>query len=398
MLLTIYVFIFLMSNFISIDFSEDTLTALDTKFRKVCDDRFIYCMQEGKWNMDDVIRFKGRIEIALQYASAEKGRLKKLSENYNSEYPTNHKKYFTTAADLMSRMRSTLSTYKKIVYEFRTGKHKRISSSKKAACHGRTSLMEGEYSRDVFGWEAYDAQVKELYSLMEAYLKIARDCCEICKKVIDEEKEIRKNPEQSLSLYNDSYNRALRDQHTTIKQLEDADVTLENGIVKAMREAEDVEKLIAELYHMMNHDGFNNFVVSKALSDAKAAGIDEDELLLWGKDNFPQVLRVRTVLEHIMELDVDKEKHKGKLSGYFMMRFCYWCDILDNSQHAVLLSYVTRKLKGITKVCTLGAIKAEKKKKLLLTNEENGKKQEGFNRQIDEFLESLQGKDSDHVN
>lgn len=80
-----------MTTFISIDFSEDTLTALDTKFRKVCDDRFIYCMQEGKWNMDDVIRFKGRIEIALQYASAEKGRLKKLSENYNSEYPTNHR-------------------------------------------------------------------------------------------------------------------------------------------------------------------------------------------------------------------------------------------------------------------------------------------------------------------
>lgn len=387
-----------MSDFISIDFSEDTLTALDTKFRKVCDDRFIYCMQEGKWNMDDVIRFKGRIEIALQYASAEKGRLKKLSENYNSEYPTNHKKYFTTAADLMSRMRSTLSTYKKIVYEFRMGKHKRKSSSQKAAYRGRTSLMEGEYSKDMFGWDAYDAKVKELYDLMDSYLAIAITCCAICKEVIDEEEKIRQTPALSLPLYNDSYNNALRDQHTTIKQLEDADVTLDNDLVKAMREAADVEMLIADLYHMMNHDSFNNFVVSKALSDAKAAGIDEDELLLWGKDNFPQVLRVRTVLKHIMELDVDKEKHKGKLSGYFMMRFCYWCNILDNSQHAVLLSYVTRKLKGITKVCTLGAIKAEKKKKLLLTNEENRKKQEGFNRQIDEFLESLEGKDSDHVN
>ncbi|MBQ6767729.1 MAG: hypothetical protein IJP46_03545 [Prevotella sp.] len=348
--------------------------------------------------MEDVIRFKGRIELVLHYTSAERDRLEKLAETYNSEYPTNHKKYFTTAADLMSRMRSTLSAYKKIVYEFRMGKHKRKSSSQKAAYRGRTSLMEGEYSKDMFGWDAYDAKVKELYDLMDSYLAIAITCCTICKEVIDEEEKIRQTPALSLPLYNDSYNNALRDQHTTIKQLEDADVTLDNDLVKAMREAADVEMLIADLYHMMNHDGFNNFVVSKALSDAKAAGIDEDELLLWGKDNYPQVLRVRTMLAHIMELEVVKEKHKGKLSGYFMMRFCYWCNIQDDSQHAVLLSYVTRKLRGITDVCKIGAIKAEKKKRLLLTNEEDRERQEGFNRQLDEFLLSLQDNEPDNAN
>lgn len=375
-----------MANPIHIDFTEDSLKILDNKFSSVTDDRFIYCLQEGKWDMEDIVRFGGRIEIAHQYTAAERERLEELSKTYNSEYPTNHRRYFTTAADLMSRMRSTLSAYKTIVYEFRTGKRKR----KKKTANGQTPLMGGDYSKDMFGWEVYDKKAKEQYDKLEAYLNEAIACVDVCTKVIDEENHIRQHSELFMPLYDDSFRNSLRNHHTTIQDLEKLNVSIDDDILKAMKEAKDVEQLISDLYHMLNHDRWNHFVISKALDDAKAAGIDEDELLLWGKENLPQILRVRMMLEHITELDMVKEKHKGKLSGYFMMRFCYWCQILNNSQHAELLKYVTRKLKGVIGVCLIGAVKAEKKKLLKLTNDDNEKVQTAFNQQLDDFLLSLQ--------
>ncbi len=60
-----------MANPIHIDYTEDSLKILDNKFSSVTDDRFIYCLQEGKWDMEDIVRFGGRIEIAQQYTAAE---------------------------------------------------------------------------------------------------------------------------------------------------------------------------------------------------------------------------------------------------------------------------------------------------------------------------------------
>ena len=376
-----------------IEHTEESLRMLDEKFGQVTDDRFMYCLKEGKWDMDDLVRFKGRLELAQQYTSNECDRLEKLSKTFIYAYATNHNKYFTTAAELMSSMRSTLSAYRNIITEFRDTKGKRCATPKQEVSRfDHSALIGGEYSRDMFGWECYDAKAKEVFDLLVGYLNDAEKCLKICLKVIEDEAYVRLHKELYMKIYQDSFNHTFYDNRRTIQKLRDNDVDYDNDILKMMEDAEDVEKLIAEFYHMLDVAEFNDFVISKGIWDGRKNGLDDDETFLWGKENRARVLRVRLLLEHLNELEPDMKmtKHKNKLSGYFLMRLFNWCEIRDNRQHPTLLRYVRKKVKATYDTDKIGAVNAAKRELLNLPSyDEDQETQKAFNQQINAFVDKL---------
>ena len=107
---------------LKIEPSEETLRMLDEKFVPVAEDRFIYCLQQKKWTIEEIHTFNARLQISYEYTLKEYERIQELRKTYNKEYPTNHKKYFSTAIELMSKMRSTLSGYRNITQEFQKKK------------------------------------------------------------------------------------------------------------------------------------------------------------------------------------------------------------------------------------------------------------------------------------
>ena len=375
--------------------TEDSIHMLDEKFGNVVDDRFIYCLKEGKWKLDDIIRFKSRLELAYSYTNMEYDRLLELRKTFNKEYATNNNKYFSTAAQLMSKMRSTLSAYKKIIYEFREGKGKRNGRSQQTlSAYDHSPLVGGAYSPDCFGWEPYDDAVKNLYKLLVSYLDDAKKCLDICNEVIEEEAFIRSNREQYLPLYDNCFNRSFHNNRVTIQALNKAKICYDNEYVTAMEDAADVEALISELFHMLDVAQWNDFVISKGVHDALKVGLTPLEGFLWGKDSEAKVLRVRLLLSHISELGekIKLTNHHGKLSGFFLMRLFSWCEILNPSQHGKLLEYVQGAIAGVFDTVNIGAVNAEKRKDFLLDNDIRYEKQIQFNAQIDAFIDQLQEK------
>ena len=381
-----------------IDASEETLRMLDEKFTPVQDDRFLYSLQQKKRDLEGLLTFNARLQLSYDYTLQEYNRLQELRKTYNQEYPTEHKKYFSTAVKLMSKMRSTLSAFKKIVDEFHPKKKRGAKYKKNVSAYERTPLYNGPYSQDLFGWEVYpERSVKDLFNNLNDYLKLAKSCLKLCLEVIDEEKAIRNDPERAYELYKDSFNRSVSGNRRLIDDMIKNHVYLDNDIVKVMEEAKDVKALIANLYHEFNHSDWNHFCACKTISDGRKVGLTEEESLLFGKDNTETVIRIRTLLDHILELAEQRDDvigWEGMLDGCFVMRLLFWCG-WNGSKNEALLNYITKRCEGKVNVVKMGAVMRHKRLLVTINNDDIRQQQDTFNAEIDAFVDAILEKSSD---
>ncbi len=361
---------------------------LDESLPQTTADRFIFGLQQRKWKDWDILQFTISIRRSHDYALTENLRLKHWGETFNEEYATDHNKYFTTAEKTMNRINSTLSGIRKAVTKLCYSSRKQLPADAEApTVFERSPLMKGDYSPDLFGLDSYGQSVQKLYQELISYLKTAEENVALCLEVIDRENYIRQHPEECIEVHDKCYDITLNHSQRIIQRLKDSDANIDNDIVKALENAEDAQKSIVELFHMLNVEEWNDYVICRATVEAKRAGLTPIELKLWGKENAAQVIRVRKLLDHLDELEMDKIKRKEALSGYFVMRLLFWCKIKDNSQHRLLLDYITQHYNGY--IVKMGAVKAEKTKIAHITNEENNKQQQEFDSKIDKFLSRI---------
>ena len=365
--------------------TEDTLLMLDDSLSQASVDRFVYGLQQRKWKEWDIIQFTATIRNSHTYAIMENGRLKDWKGTFNEEYATDHNTYFTTAERSMNRIRCTLSGIKKAVTKLcYTSKKQLPADTDIPTVYERSPLMNGQYSPDLFGLDAYGQSVKRLYEELVSYLKTASENVDLCLEVIERENYMRQHPEEIVEVHDKCYRATFSQSQSIIKRFLNAGMNMDNDIVKAIEDADDAQQQIAELFHMLNVDQWNDYVICRATTEAQNIGLSKDELFLWGRERRDQVLRVRKLLQHLDELEMKKVKKGSALSGYFLMRLFSWCDINDDRQHGVLRDYIARNYNGI--VVKIGAVNAEKRKCLLLDNSENRRQQADFNTAIDDFL------------
>ena len=372
--------------------SEESLRMLDKKFVSVAEDRFIYSLQQKKWTIEEVHNFNAQLQINYDYTQKEYERMQELRKTYNKEYPTNHKKYFSTAIELMSKMRSTLAAYKKIADGFQPKKKRGSKVKKGVTAYDRTPLYNGAYSQDAFGWEVYpDKGVKDLHKNLNDYLELAGKSLDLCLEVIDEEKNVHSDPEWAYALYQDSFNRSVSNQRRMIEWMKQKEENVNHDIVKAMEEAEDVKLLIAQLYHAFNHSDFNFYCACKTISDGCKAGLTPEEATLFGKDSIVKVTRIRTLLDHILELAQQRDDvigWEGMLDGEFVMHLLFWCG-WNGSKNENLLHYVTERCEGKIGVVKMGAVMRAKRLAFRQDNKDRINRQSAFDAQMNEFVDSF---------
>lgn len=377
---------------IPIEPSEDTLRMMDEKFKPVSDDRFMYSLQQKKWSIEQVSSFTSHLEISYTYTKREYDRILVLKETYNLDYFNDHQKYFSIAVELLSKMRSTLSAYKKIVNGFppkkKRGKHPR----KEVSAYNRTPLFNGEYSQDCFGWDVYaDDAAKRMFDELNRYLQLSKECLGTCLSIIDDEKAIRANPDQALPRYRRSYDRSVKGNQQLILLLEENNVPIGHDLVKAMEDAEDVMQLIAELFHTLTSSEFNFFCACKAIHDGRQAGLTPNEIAAFGIERKEAALRLRLLLSHIMELAEQRDDvigWEGMLNGKFVMHLLFWCG-WDGSKNESMLKCVVDGCRGVIGVVKMGAVQRWKRKLAPLANALIKEQQDRFNQDMDAFVDSF---------
>ena len=369
----------------TIEKNEETLLMLDDSLPQASVDRFLFGLQQRKWKEWDVVQFTASVRNSHTYAIMENSRLKEWKVTFNEEYATDHNTYFTTAERSMNRIRCTLSGIKKAVTKLcYTSKKQLPANTDTPTVYERSPLLNGNYSPDLFGLDAYGQSVKRLYDGLVSYLNTASENIELCLEVIERENYMRQHPEEIIEVHDKCFQNTFNHSQSIIKRFLNSGINVDNDIISAIEKADDAKKRIAELFHMLNVDQWNDYVICKATAEARNIGLTKEELFLWGRERREQVLRVRKLLQHLDELDMDKVKKGSALSGYFLMRLFNWCDINDNSQHGVLREYIAKNYNGL--VVKMGAVNTEKRKCLKLDNSENKRQQEIFNSTIDNFL------------
>ena len=372
------------------DYSEDSIRQLDEKFREIENDRFLYCIQDQrKWDIEKVNHFIAQLRTSHLYALKELDRLRELEPTYNTEYSTNHRRYITTAQEVVSKMSSTLSGFRKIVTEFRNkGRNK-----KDVTIMDDTSLYSGPYMKNMFGWDTYqDKSAQDLLTELNSFLEDATKCIDIAVKMITDEISISNDPDIAYPIYQKDYQRTVSDSRLLINMIESQRPDLDNDFVKAIEEAEDAKELIASLFHTFNRERFAYNSACVAIHEGKKAELTSEESLIWGRDNEAKVKRLRLLLDHILELpDMmdDVIGWKGMLKGYFVMRLLYWCG-WNGSKNEAMLNYITKRCKGKIDVVKMGAVMTEKRKLIHLSPAEDNELQQAFNLKIDVFIDYLE--------
>ena len=372
------------------DYNDDSIRHLDEKFGEIDCDRFLYCIQvQQKWDIEKVNNFIAQLRTSHVYALRELDRLRELEKTYNKEYPTNHRRYVTTAQEVVSKMSSTLSGLKKVVAEFRNkGKNK-----KEVSIMDDTPLYDGPYMNNLFGWDSYkDQSARDLLHELNSFLQDAQECIDIAVKMIEDEIAISQDPETAYPIYMDNYNRSVSDSRLLIKMIESQRPDLDNGFVKALEEAEDAKLFIASLFHTFSREQFIYNSACVAIHEGKKADLTKEESLIWGLENERKVKRLRLLLDHILELSEEMDGvigWKGMLKGYFVMRLLYWCG-WDGTKNDKILNYITNRCKGTIEVVKMNAVMTERRKLTRLTSHEDQVEQLAFNRQIDAFIDNLE--------
>lgn len=372
------------------DYNEESIEQLDEKFSEIDHDRFLYCIQDQqKWDIEKVNRIIAQLRTCHIYAMKELERLRKLEPIYNKEYPTNHRRYVTTAQEVVSKMSSTLSGMKKITAEFRNkGKNK-----KDVTIMDDTALFSGPYMQDAFGWDTYkEMNAQDLLKELNSFLEDANECVDIAMRMIKEEIAIRQDPDSAYPIYMNDYNRSVSDNKLLLRMIESQRPDLDNDFVKALEEAGDTKKLIASMFHTFNRDRFVLNSACVAIHEGKKAELSKEESLIWGYDNETKVKRLRLLLDHILELTENMENvigWEGMLKGHFVMRLLFWCG-WNGSKNEAMLNYITKRCKGVIGVVKMGAVMNERRKLARLTAKEDEAQQKAFNRKIDAFINSLE--------
>ena len=372
------------------DYNDDSIRHLDEKFGEIDCDRFLYCIQvQQKWDIEKVNNFIAQLRTSHVYALRELDRLRELDKTYNKEYPTNHRRYVTTAQEVVSKMSSTLSGLKKVVAEFRNkGKNK-----KEVSIMDDTPLYNGPYMNNLFGWDSYkDQSARDLLHELNSFLQDAQECIDIAVKMIEDEIAISQDPETAYPIYMDNYNRSVSDSRLLIKMIESQRPDLNNDFVQALEQADDSKRFIASLFHSFNRERFNLNCACVAIHEGKKAELTKEESLIWGLDNETKVKRLRLLLDHILELSEKMDGvigWKGMLKGYFVMRLLFWCG-WNGTKNDAMLKYITKRCKGTIEVVKMSAVMTEKRKLAVLTASADAEKQQAFNRRIDAFIDDLE--------
>ena len=372
--------------------TEDSLQMLDNSLPNANIDRFIYGLQQRSWDEPAIMAFTVNVRNSHSYALLENTRLNKWKATFNDEYATDHNKYFSTAEAAMNRMRSTLKGIIDAVIKFCYKSNKQLPADVDAPLVlERTPLLKGPYSKDMFGKDLYGKTVMILFEELISFLNTAEENVTICLEVIERENYLRHHIPEVNEVHDKCFEETFQHNRAVIKRLKESNADIDNDILKTIEDAEDTQQMIADLFHMLNVEQWNDYVVCKAVYEANKLGLDKTELFLWGKERTSQVMRVRTLLEHLSELNMKIEKQEGVVGGEFLMRLFVWCNINDNSHYSVLLEYVTEKILSasncrFTKVAKIGAVKAEKKKLLTIDKDETVRLQNNFNEALDAFV------------
>lgn len=261
------------------NFLIELLTQLDS-FEE---SSLIYALQQKRFSSSEIELLAAEVaEFSLKLTKQEIC-LKQAAEKFNKQFANKDNKYFDTIRTMLMKVRSGVSETRRIYKKFCPIVRRQHPLGYTPSAFNHSYISTSSYLPDLFGINTCPDCVQGLYREMKRFFDMMASCLRICKRVLDEEAEIKKNGEYCLYLF-EKFKQELFD---TIGDL--CDIITEDSLETVMKE----NKAVREWLRMGNtsayaKEAFHNI----SITDCKYITIVEQtmstlqplEQKLFGKD------------------------------------------------------------------------------------------------------------------
>lgn len=374
-----------------IDKTEEELCQLREIYSSDEVDRFIDGLESGRINSEEkVIEFTNYIRTSDGLTMLELTRLKQLeAEGFIEKFATNYNKRYSTCHLLMNKMRSGISRGVRMLERLCEKKRSHGSAKSKHKVIRSSKLGKSPYTSSLWGLEHYRESVRTLYNEIRNYKTHLKECIELCLYIIDQVSYIKNHPEKAHEKHQKNRRKVLLNNRSVIKRFIDLNVEMENDIIEKVdswkHEQKSMEEICAMLYHKLDENEYNDWVISEEVMEARRQGITNEERAIWG-DNKRQVMLCKAAYLHIDMLQ--PEGQKEHIGGKFLALLYKWSKVQPTRGLEYWLTYFTNfytssggKLKPVKK----GAVKRCLTQ--IVSEVIEQREVEEFNKNMDEFAE-----------
>lgn len=374
-----------------IDKTEEELCKLQEAYSHNEVDRFTDGLEAGRIDSEEkVINFTNYIRTSDGLTQLEYSRLVNLKNSgFIEKFATNYNKRYSTCNMLMNKMRSGISRGLKMLEKLCNKKRSRGKSKSKHRVIDSSKMGNGSYNSALWGLKYYEEYVHTLYNEILSYEKHLSQCIDLCLNIIEQVAYIRKHPETAHEKHQKSRQEVLLNNRSVIKRFIDMNAEMENELMERVeawkQEKKSMEEICAMLYHKLDEDEYNDWIISEEVMAARRQGITNQERALWGDDK-QQVMRCRTAYSHIDELN--PEGQEGHIGGKFLALLHRWSKIQTSRGLEYWLTYFTDFYTTNGGVLTPVKIGAVKRGQSQITREVvKGKEVDDFNQMMDNLVE-----------
>lgn len=383
----------------SIDKTEEALRELREVYNSSEVDRFLDGLESGKINSEEkVIVFTNYIRASDGLTQLEYSRLKRLhDEGFIDKFATNYNNRYSTCNMLMNKMRSGISRGLKMLEGLCEKKRSKGNSKSKRKVVNSSKMGKCPYNVAIWGLEQYKDSVRVLYNEIVSYESHLNQCIDLCIYITEQVAYIRSHPKSAYAKHQKNRQEVLLNNRSVIKRFIDMNAEMENELMDKVeawkKEKKSIEEICAMLYHTLDKNEYNDWIVSEEVMAARRDGITNPERALWG-DNKLQVMRCRVAYSHIGELN--PEGQKDRISGKFLALLHNWSKVKPTRGLDYWLTYFTDFYKTSGGVLTPVKLGAVKRGLAQITKEKIEKKEvDEFNQKMDNLVNNYMKTSSD---
>lgn len=375
-----------------IDKTEEALHELREIYSNDDVNRFIDGLKAGKiCNEQDIQKFINYVRNSDGLTQLEYTRLKQLvNEGFIEKFATNYNKSYSTCQMLMSKMKSSVSRGLDMLGRMcEKGRSRKGSHHNKHNVVSSSKIGKAAYTKSTWGLELYGDSVITLYNEIRMYKKHLMECIDLCLNVLNSVEYVKTHPEDAYDKHQKNREKVLLNNRTVIKRLISMGVDMENELMDKVedwkQEKKSIEEISAMLYHTLDENEYNDWVISEEVMAARRDGITNQERAIWG-DNKKQVMMCRIVYQHIDELQ--PEGQKDHIGGEFLAMLYKWSNTKPNHGMEYWLTYFTdfyKKSDGKLTPVKKGAVK--RCLSMITTEKITKQTVEDFNKRMDNLVE-----------
>lgn len=159
------------------------------------------------------------------------------------------------------------------------------------------------------------------------YKKHLSECIDLCLNINSQVAYIRNHPPVAHELHLKNRQNVLLNSRSVIKRFIDMNTDMESELMAKVErwkeEKKTLEEISAMLYHAIDENGYNDWIICEEVMAARRDGITNQERAIWGK-NKQQVMRCRVAYAHLDELNPPGQK--DHIGGRFLALLYKWSD------------------------------------------------------------------------